>query len=212
MSVRRRVAAIVASAALFVGGMSGMAVAADSAKPGDLLYGIDRAFETVGIGNGNADERIEEAEALLEAGELSRGLRHAADTVKTQGPEEPAASAALLEAAERVRGEGSEKSATTREEVAGLITYISENVHDLDGRHVAELAREIGAEDERIGTPDKADPPAGPPADRPSSNQGPPDAPGRSDEAPGPPDHSKAEPPGPPASNPGSSKSNGKKP
>ncbi|MEN8040352.1 MAG: hypothetical protein ABFR95_02510, partial [Actinomycetota bacterium] len=39
-SLRHRVATVAATAAMFIGSLSGVAVAANNAKPGDLLYGI----------------------------------------------------------------------------------------------------------------------------------------------------------------------------
>lgn len=63
----RRTATIAASAALLVA-MSGVAMAADRAAPGDALYGVDRALETIGIGDGGVDERLEEFDVLLEQG------------------------------------------------------------------------------------------------------------------------------------------------
>ena len=51
-------AAVVTAATVFLGGTSGLAIAADGAKPGDPLYGIDRAFEAIGIGAGEAEERF----------------------------------------------------------------------------------------------------------------------------------------------------------
>lgn len=186
-SLRRRVAATAVAATVFLGGMSGLAAAADGAKPGDALYGVDRAFETIGIGNGTAAERLVEVRALVEIGEVQRGLRHAANVVEKQSDDSSGASAALEEAAVRVLDNGSEVSAATRERVSGLLTYISENVGDLDGRQVAELAREIGRSDN---------------GGKPSSEAKPPKTPGPPEE-PGPPDHSPAEPAGGPKGEPG---------
>ncbi len=42
----------------------GLAYAANGAKPGDFLYGLDRALEVIGIGDGGADERLRELLAL----------------------------------------------------------------------------------------------------------------------------------------------------
>ncbi|MEN8235304.1 MAG: hypothetical protein ABFR89_10330 [Actinomycetota bacterium] len=172
---RRRMATAVAAAALFVGSMSGMAVAADSAKPGDALYGIDRALESVGIGNGRAAERVAEVQALVDAGDLPRGLLHAAEIVKPQGPDHSAASTALSEAAERMSTIGSEQSTDTHEQVAELLSYLASNARSVDGRQVAQFAREIGR-------------PAEPPTASPAQPK----------PEPGPPGHGRAEPPGRP--------------
>jgi hypothetical protein len=64
----RRIAVALAAAILMIG-TSSVAIAADGANPGDALYGLDRALERIGIGAGNADERILEADALAAAGD-----------------------------------------------------------------------------------------------------------------------------------------------
>lgn len=178
-SLRQRAAAIAVGATVVLSSTGGLAVAADGAKPGDFLYGVDRALEAVGIGNGSDIERLEEAEALIAAGDVTQGLRHAAEAVENDKTGN-GASAALLDAADRVRSGGSEQSANIREQVASLLTYISDNVGSVDGQQVAELAREIG------GAEDKTSPPDATPAD----------PPGRPDHVPGPPEHSPADPPG----------------
>jgi hypothetical protein len=185
--LRRRVAAIAVAAALFVGGMSGMAVAANHAKPGDALYGLDRAFESVGVGSGGSAERLAEVQALFDAGDVPRGLQHAADAVKTHGREDSDASDALAEAADRVVSGGSEQSAATRASVAGLLSYLSKNAHDIDGRQVAELAREIGRSDDRPEAPPKASSPDSPGSSGSfgSSDHRPSNPPGRSNVKPG---------------------------
>ncbi|MDK1096044.1 MAG: hypothetical protein QGM47_02070 [Actinomycetota bacterium] len=170
VSLRHRVASLAVAAGVFVMGLSGVAVAADNAKPGDALYGIDRAFEAVGIGNGQAAERVMEVQALFDADDFPRGLQHAADLVDVSGPDHSAASIALMDAANRVVSQGSEASAATREMVAPLLTYLS-GAGNIDGPTVARLAREIGR------------PHAQPDPD--SAGNRPPAPPGRPDFAPG---------------------------
>lgn len=181
VSLRRRVAAIAVAAAVFVGGMSGVAVAADHAKPGDALYGIDRALEAVGIGNGRTAERLVEVQALFDAGDISRGLQHAAEAVEIHAPDHSAASDALSEAADRVLSGVSVHSAATRERVAELLSYLSDNANDLDDGKVADLAREIGRSEDRPVTP----PSVGPSSDSGSFDRRPIDPPGQSDFTPG---------------------------
>ena len=158
-ALRGRAATVTVATAVFLGGTSGLAVAADNAKPGDALYGIDRAFETIGIGAGAEQERLSEAAALVDSGEVDLGLQHAAETLEENESNGGAAAEALMDAATRVGHAGAAPSATTREGVAGLLTYISENVGDVDGARVAELARQIGGPEDR---PKSAAP--GPPA------------------------------------------------
>jgi hypothetical protein len=209
-SLRRRVATVTTAVAVLLGGTSGLAFAADGAMPGDSLYGIDRALEAVGIGAGGEAERLGEAEALINAGEVIRGLEHAAETLEEHATTGPNAAIALLEAAERVRAVGSEPSAVTRESVAGLLTYLAENAGSIDGSRVAEMAVQIGRPhtSSSPGQSDPQGPPAGVPADPPGQDKdrnepGPPegvpaDPPGQNKDKnePGPPEGVPADPPG----------------
>ncbi len=81
----RRMATIAATAALLVA-MSGVAMAADDAAPGDAFYGIDRALEAMGIGDGGVDERLDEFDVLMERGDEERALEFL-DEVITDSPE-----------------------------------------------------------------------------------------------------------------------------
>ena len=72
---------LVALAVMFVGGGGGAIYAADAAVPGDLLYGLDRAVESLqlrlstssevaaGLLNSFASERLQEADQLAAAGD-----------------------------------------------------------------------------------------------------------------------------------------------
>ena len=53
-----------AALALLVTMSGGLAYAANGAKPGDLLYALDRALEGIGIGDGGVGERLSESIAL----------------------------------------------------------------------------------------------------------------------------------------------------
>ena len=50
-----------ATSLMMILGMTGVAWASDSAVPGDWNYGIDRALESMGIGAGGAEERIQDS-------------------------------------------------------------------------------------------------------------------------------------------------------
>ena len=65
---RRRLVALASTLAMFFA-LSGVAAAADRAVPGDLLYPLDLAFESIGIGAGGIDERLEEFDVLVARGE-----------------------------------------------------------------------------------------------------------------------------------------------
>ena len=159
---------------LFVGGSSGLALAANGAAPGDTLYGLDRAFEKVGVGRGGAVERLAEVEALFDDGDVHGALIHAEDVVGTTGDGEDAASEAVQEleaAAERIVGRVDDSSAEVRSGVDTLLQYLTENVGHVDGRQVARLARNIGG-----GADDEAESPDGIPRDDPDEGSGGPPA------------------------------------
>ena len=180
-SLRRRATAIAVAATVVLGGTSGLALAADGAKPGDALYGVDRALESIGIGAGGDQERLAEVEALFDAGQVESGLEHAAELLGNDASNGTQATAALMEAANRVKDGGSTGSAATRESVSELLAYIADNLGHVDGRQVAEMAAEIGNRDATT-----SDTPGNSPAE----------PPGLSDEQPGPPDTVPANPPG----------------
>jgi hypothetical protein len=173
--LRRRAATTAAAVVLAFSGLGGVAYAANGAAPGDFLYGLDRALETVGFGNGGSAERLAEVKALVEAGNAGQGLEHATDSLlgHIEGAGSEAAQSALLAAAQRIATLGEGEAAGPPEGVADLLTYLSENIDAIDGQAVAELARAIGGnvpagppEDTPAGPPE--DIPAGPPGDVPA--------------------------------------------
>lgn len=94
----RRLTTIAASVALLVA-LSGVAMAADSAAPGDALYGIDRALETIGIGDGGVDERLEEFDVLLEQGNEEEAFEFLAGVIDNSPRAEASEAEQHLEAA-----------------------------------------------------------------------------------------------------------------
>ncbi len=224
VAVRGRWAVAVSSILILTGSTTGVAWAANGAKPGDLLYGIDRALEAIGINDGGGAERIAEIRALFDSGEIAPGLTQAAEVVPEMSggasPEDQAqASAALEAAAETVESRGGETSEPTRQAVADLLRYLSDNVGHVDTSEVVGFAHSIGAAERGKGTapedpstdaPGEAEKVPGPPAEAPGQSDktpGPPaDSPGRSENTPGPPENTPGPPentPGPPADTPG---------
>lgn len=175
---KSKLAAVGASATLAVGSVAGIAVAADGSNPNDGLYGIDRALENIGIGNGGAAERFAEVESLIAEGDFARGLEHAA-TVRNENATNGAADA-LAAAAERVAVNGSEQAPETKAAVSALLTYLSLNIGAVDGHAVADLAHQIGGRPESPGKSADAPGQAGDTGPR-FENGGPPDSipPGR---------------------------------
>lgn len=184
LRLRHRVATVAAATTLVLGSGAGVAIAADGASPGDALYGLDRALERVAIGAGGAAERLEEAADLVRAGQLARGLEHAAKVVAAShdgesGRVSVAASEALRAAAERIRAtvspNGGANNEQVRTAVADVLTYLSDNVGDVDGRKVAELSQLIGAaargEHEAASTTSSHPDPPGNPVPEPSADR-----------------------------------------
>jgi len=151
-----RLAPVLAAAgAVFVlAGMTGVAAAADSSVPGDALYGVDRALENIGIGNGGITERLTEAEVLALDGDTEAALAHAGTALAEAGDERSAE--ALQATAERLRGVGSEASETVSDNVADMLEWMAttDETGRAFGQGVAERARNIGADK------GKSDPPS----------------------------------------------------
>jgi hypothetical protein len=209
----RRVAIAGMAVWAFVAMSSGLAYAANGAKPGDLLYGLDRAFEAVGFGDGGVTERLTEVEALITAGAISDGLEHAA-AVLDGHPASDEAQAALRAAAGRLR-DAPDNAGFGGDQIGNLIAYLQTAVASSDGaggQSVAEMARELGRpEDDPTAPPaDPTAPPPGPgsptdpttPAPEPTAPAAEPTAPAADPTAP-PPDPGSPTNPTTPPTNPG---------
>jgi hypothetical protein len=189
--------AIVAVAVFVLAGMTGIAAAADAAAPGDALYGLDRALERIGINDGAAEERLDEAGALADRGELTEAIGHAATAIdEPTDDDESAASAAqaataLREAAVNVQGgDGEPSSEEVRSAVSAMLSEMADLLGDPDldgaefGRRVSEMARSIAGSDDTEtqppgrpddsdrGRPDDAGPPEGTPGGPPEETPG----------------------------------------
>jgi hypothetical protein len=181
---KRRLVTAASAAVLLVGGFAGLAWAADGSAPGNALYGLDRALEHVGIGQGGAAERLQEIRDLIAGGNIPGGLSQAGELVgatPTATPDDASqAVEALQAAAARVASQGSEASSDVHAQVSTLLTYLSENIGQVDGKQVSELARGI-ADDQTpaaSGAPDGVPPvdPGTPPVSVPPADHGTPPA------------------------------------
>jgi hypothetical protein len=158
--------------------MTGVALAADSAIPGDALYGLDRALEAVGIGAGSTEERLDEAEMLATVGKTDEAVDHAVLALAEGADASDAMARQALEAIAGLTLGSEDRSA-----LIALLAYISENAGDelgADGREfgqaVAALAREVGSSDSAPNNPSNVDPGQG---------EGPPVEPGNTNGQPG---------------------------
>ncbi len=77
----------------------GVGVVANSAAPGDPLYGVDTFMEKVGLMNGGTQERLEEAERLIIRNRVSEGLELAGNAIGALRDGYEPAAAALEQAA-----------------------------------------------------------------------------------------------------------------
>ncbi len=142
---RRALASVVTAVGVGVA-VAGTAAAANGAAPGDALYGVDRAFEAIGIGDGGTNERLDEAVALAEKGKPQEALAHAAKAFGDGG--DTTSADALTAAAGRVAGGGR----------SGDVAALLENIGNSDltgkefGQSVAEMARAIGGKPDDTGT------------------------------------------------------------
>ena len=165
-----RLAAVGVVAILLMSGTAGAALAANGAVPGDALYGLDRAFERVGIGSGSTGERLDEAVAIAAQGRSDEAVEHAIEAlIGHSGDSSAVALSALNTASENlVHIQDTAKAASAANiRVSALLTYIAENIgpdSGTDGREfgqgVAQLARDIGGGDDPNGAQDPSVAPA----------------------------------------------------
>lgn len=146
------VKALIGTAAFAAVG-TGAAVAADGASPGDALYGLDRALENVGINNGHAGERIEEALALIDSGHHDRAMETVEEAIEDLADDSENASAigALRDAVSQIaavrstEAEGYQVTSAFRDQVAGLVNVIATEMESgqVDGGRIADTARQF---------------------------------------------------------------------
>jgi hypothetical protein len=162
-AVRRMVALAATFGLLFA--MSGIALAADDAVPGDLLYGIDRAFELIGVGDGEVDERIAEFDALIARGDDEAAYELLEEVIESSSESESAKAQAYL----NVVAANSEKRAGVADDnVAAHQQFIEENKKNgvgADGKDfgqgVADIVSERDKDLPEQAEADKLDTPAG---------------------------------------------------
>lgn len=175
-------------------GATGIAAAANGAIPGDPLYGLDRAFEAIGLGNGGAEERIDEADELLIKGDESGALAFLGESLIeliSEGDQE--AASRIQRHLELAVTKTSPSAEAAQEKVAELRAFIEENKGNGHGREfghgVSEIARDrTHVEPETSGPREEPDPSppdnAGPKDDRGNAPEhaGPKDAPDKSEQ------------------------------
>ncbi len=141
---------------MLVSGLTGAAIAADGAVPGDPLYGFNLMLEKVGIGQGGVAKRFTEAAELASRGDEAGALAHAAEAIATEDPDDVATAQAvsgLEHAIDQLTAEVPGQSNEARGRVAAMLQWMIDNaglIHDPEaepgafGRGVAAMARQIG--------------------------------------------------------------------
>jgi hypothetical protein len=122
-------------------GVAGAAMA-NEAAPGDLLYGVDTALESVGILNGGTGERFHEAEVLVGRGDLDGATSLTVKTLDQDGQHD-----AAVDLEQAVAGVESESSGDdARSQVSDMLAWMSQQELDANfGSKVSEHAKELAA-------------------------------------------------------------------
>lgn len=178
----RRVVALAASVAVLFA-LSGVAIAADDAVPGDFLYEFDRTLELIGIGDGGVDERIVEFDALIARGEDERAFE-LLDEFAESAPEAEAAEAQRH--IELAATKSNAIAAAAQERVAAKKELIEENRGNGVGLDGSEFGQGVADQTPSNSNGDASDS-ATPPGKSNSETQGPPEhaSSESSDDAPG---------------------------
>lgn len=172
------------AALVLISGMTGVAVASNGAAPGDVLYGLDRALEAIGINDGAAAERISEAQQLFDRGRAAEALAHAAVAVESSHVEDGAAAAEQLRsAADRLllnqKGQNAQATLTSVADMLDWMATTDPRGRDF-GKTISEMAKGIregtdlpgSASDGQSGETGPGDPP-GAGQGNPGGNNGP---------------------------------------
>jgi hypothetical protein len=125
LGLKRRVTAAATSLMMIVG-MTGVAWAADSAVPGDWNYGIDRALESLGIGAGGVEERLQELAVVREDGHV-RGVKIASRSGgnPAAGSGDPVVGLERAAATVDTTTRGSQRVTDVGEAVSALLAYLA---------------------------------------------------------------------------------------
>jgi hypothetical protein len=143
--LRRRVTAAATSLMMIVG-MTGVAWAADSAVPGDWNYGLDRALESMGIGAGGAEERLQELAVIREVGIASRSGGNL-----VAGSDDPAVGLENAAATVAATTRGSQRTEDVAQGVSALLAYLA-SPEGVDRPSISELAKEFKQAQESSGS------------------------------------------------------------
>jgi hypothetical protein len=157
-----RLAGAAAALILMLGASAGVAYAADRAAPGDALYGLDRALEDIGLGDGELQERLTEASQLVERGRIQEGLALAgvalAAVSDDSGPLQ-AAAAALQAAADAAASDPSARTPEARGVAAQKLRWLA--TAEPSAREFVQTVNDLASSISHAGQGDSGDEPEG---------------------------------------------------
>lgn len=154
-------------------GFGRLGTVAHASAPGDPLYGLDRALETIGIGDGGLSERATEAAEIADT-DLGLAMQTALAGLGTESDDlEEADRAEAFEALTAAADAVETRQAPVKDEVGALLRALAER-----DAEVSEIARNIR---KAVELPDDAaaEPTPGPPEGGPSE-----EAPGQDQDEP----------------------------
>ena len=152
--MRRRLVAIGVAVGISAFGVAG-AAAANDAAPGDPLYGVDKALESVGILDGGTSERLRESQILARRGDVDGAVGLAAKALDADGQHEAAVALERAVAAVKSHSSGGD----VRAQVSSMLAWMSQQKRGADfGANVSERAKEIVSANVESGAKVPADP------------------------------------------------------
>jgi len=128
-------------------GISGVAVAANGSAPGNPLYGVDMFLENFGIGDGGENERMNEADVLMQSGDTDAAFVFLASYLEQLDAEGNAeAIAKVVRHIELAATKSNPTAAAAQEKVAALKAFIEANKGEgagIDGAEFGQVVSEI---------------------------------------------------------------------
>ena len=145
LSFRRRLVAIAAASATFITGNIGVAMAADQAAPGDLLFGLDRAYEQlselIGLSDDHSIERLDEAAQLADSGNSAEALTAVIEQMQDLRKNDDVDTAEIASAVDAVVEARDRAVASPDNGVASLASQGAKEIVDIAHRIAAAVER-----------------------------------------------------------------------
>jgi hypothetical protein len=164
--------------------MSGIALAANNATPGHALYGVDKALEAIGVGDGGVEERLAEFDFLVANGSDEQAFVFLAEYIDSANDREAVKAQSHLELAAT---KSNPNAQAAQEKVAALAEFIEANKGKgvgVDGRDFGQGVSGIARSENESESPQATSPPAGEEETESSEQRG-----LGEDKVPGPPEH-----------------------